>query len=278
MAWSFHRRSCTLHLQRMFGGFSSRILNCVKSRYFQTRYSTSLTQNPQFSLGSVCRKGRDGKTTLRFRRIREWQMPAFRESYDAPSSRIVEQSRFNSDVRWDMRVPDLEEVWLALADNPKANDFATFGQGLAYHGKYLPPGVATYSEDRFPGAKRGFVRFEPLGLQLHQLPKLYWMNLADEALRRRRAGTTVGIPQVLLNYARVSRGPWRLKALIDRVGRPVASRFIAARPRSIATLELLWALLNSPSRMHMRFVISENAITSLEISGRSPCRDARQLR
>ncbi len=44
---------------------------------------------------------------LRFRRVREWQMPAFRESYEAPNSRTVEQSRFNEDVRWDMRIPDL---------------------------------------------------------------------------------------------------------------------------------------------------------------------------
>jgi hypothetical protein len=185
------------------------------------------------------------KRRVRFRRVRERQMSAFREAYEAPSTRTVEQSRFNDTVRWDLRVPDLEEVWLALADNPKANDLATLGQGLAYHGQLLPPNVPTYSEERFQGAKRGFVRFEPSGLQLHQLPKLYWMNLADETIRWRRAGTTVGVPQVLLNYAPVSRGPWRLKAVIDGVGRPVASRFIAVRPRS-CSLELLWALLNSP--------------------------------
>ena len=50
---------------------------------------------------------------------------------------------------------------------------------------------------------------------------------------------------MLLNYATVSRGPWRLKSLIDKIGRPVASRFIAVRPRS-GSLEFLWALLNSP--------------------------------
>ncbi len=184
------------------------------------------------------------RTTLRFRRVREWQMPKFRETFDAPSSRTVEQARFNANVRWDMRVPDLEEVWLALADNRKASDFAEFGTGLSYHGKDLPPGVLTYSEERFPGAYRGYIRLER-GLQIHQLPKLYWMNLADEAVLRKRSGTTVDVPQVLLNYAPVSRGPWRLKAFIDRDGRPVASRFLTVRPRS-CSLEVLWALLNSP--------------------------------
>jgi hypothetical protein len=183
-------------------------------------------------------------TNLRFRRIREWQMPEFRETFEAPSSRTVEQSRFNEDLRWDMRVPDLEEVWLALADSPKANDLATFVKGFDYHGKDLPLGVSTYSEIRFPGAQQGYIRLERK-LQIHQLPKLYWMNLAEEAVQNKRSGTTVGIPQVLMSYARVSRGPWRLKAFIDSSGRPVASAFLTVRPHS-CSLESLWALLNSP--------------------------------
>jgi N-6 DNA Methylase len=183
-------------------------------------------------------------TTLRFRWIREWQMPKFRESYDAPATRTIEQARFNANERWDMRVPDLEEVWMALTGNPKAADLAEFGTGLFYHGKDLPKGVPTYSEERFPGAYRGYIRLER-ALEIHQLPKAYWMNLAEEALSRRRAGATVGVPQVLLNYARVSRGPWRLKAFIDHEGRPVASAFLTVRPRT-CSLEYLWAILNSP--------------------------------
>src|SRR5260370_12787882 len=71
------------------------------------------------------------------------------------------------------------------------------------------------------------------------------MTLAHEATLCRRAGTTVGVPQVLMSYARVSRGPWRLKAFIDTKGRPVASAFLTARPHA-CSLESLWGLLNSP--------------------------------
>ena len=183
-------------------------------------------------------------TKLTFRRIRERQMPKFRECYDAASSRVVEQNRFDANVCWDLRVPDLEDVWLALKANPKASDFAELMQGLAYKGKDLPPDVITYSDERFPGALQGFLRFEN-DPQIHQIPKLFWMNLADEAILHRRSGTTVGTPQVLVNYAPVGRGPWRLKAFIDRRGRPVASRFITARSKSYS-LEVLWSLLNSP--------------------------------
>jgi type I restriction-modification system DNA methylase subunit len=184
------------------------------------------------------------RTTVRFRRIREWQIPRFRETYDVPSTRTIEQSRFNANGHWDMRVPDLEEVWLALADNPKINDLAELMQGLFYRGKYLPSGVPTYSKVKFTGAKQGYVRFER-DLKIHQQPGLFWMNLDPQAIDRPQEGATVGVPRVLMNYARVSRGPWQLKALIDRQGRPVASRFITVRPRT-CSLEILWALLNSP--------------------------------
>ena len=73
------------------------------------------------------------------------------------------------------------------------------------------------------------------------------MNLDPSVIRRPMSGTTVGIPQVLLNYAPASRGPWRLKALIDKTGHAVTSRFISVRPADPSySIEVLWALLNSP--------------------------------
>src|SRR5207245_11404345 len=66
-------------------------------------------------------------------------------------------------------------------------------------------------------------------------------------IRWTRTQAISDIPQVLLNYAPASRGPWRLKALIDKRGHAVTSNFIAIRPTvSSCSLETLWALLNSP--------------------------------
>lgn len=182
---------------------------------------------------------------LRFRRIREWQLPKFRQTYEAPSSRTVDQSRFQAAPSHQMLVPDLEEVWLALRDNPKASDVATLRQGLIYHGKKnLPKDAETFSESEFSGAQEGFVRFQR-NIQLHELPTLFWMNLDRAAIRMNVIGSTAGVPQLLMNYARVSRGPWRLKALLDRHGYPVTSRFIFLRPTS-CSLESLWGVINSP--------------------------------
>ena len=135
---------------------------------------------------------------VRYRRVRERNVNDFRSSYAASTTRVVAQATFKEDSELGLKLPELGELWEYLSNNRRIAALADFGLGLVYHSEDLPPDVPTYSEDRFAGAKRGFVRFGS-GLGLHQLPRLYWMNLADEAILRRRAGTTVGTPQVLLN-------------------------------------------------------------------------------
>jgi len=180
---------------------------------------------------------------VRFRRIREHEMPAFKANYSAPSSALIKQSEFNVAGRHDLRVPDLLGVWQQLRSNPTLDSVATIGSGLTYRGRSLPAASETFSNDKFSGAKQGFVRFAPK-IQLHELPRLCWMNLNSDVLSRQASGTTIGLQQILANHARVSRGPWRLKALVDAKGHPATSRFIILRPKGIP-LEALWALLNS---------------------------------
>jgi hypothetical protein len=183
--------------------------------------------------------------TVGYRRIFERALAPFRSDPSAVPIREVLQSRFAVDKSTLLSLPELEDVWHALADNPIVADVAVLAKGFQYRGK-RPPGSRTYSAQQFAASHLGFVHFDR-GVQLHELPTPYWMNLAPEVILRAGIGTAVSVPQVLLNYARVSRGPWRLKALIDRVGHPVTSRFIPVRPTSSAySLEILWALLNSP--------------------------------
>lgn len=192
------------------------------------------------------RKRISGENAVSYLHIREHELPFFRSDYSVRGARTVPQSRFSVDASFSLSLPELGEVWSACRDNPTLNDLASVGQGLIYRGVDLPAGFTTYSEERFAGSRHGFVRFDH-GLQLHELPKCYWMNLDPIVIRRPVSGTIVGAPQVLLNYAPASRGPWRLKALIDRSGHPVTSRFIPVRPgKSSCSIETLWALLNSP--------------------------------
>lgn len=191
------------------------------------------------------RKRGAASQTVGYRRIRERALTSFRsDPSELPVRRIV-QSRFASDKSISFSLPELEELWYALANNPTLADVATLAKGFQYLGK-PPSGSRTYSNQLFPGSVPGFVHFDR-GVQVHELPRLVWMNLAPEVILRGGIGTTAEIPQVLLNYAPASRGPWRLKALIDKLGHPVTSRFIPVRPTGPSySLEVLWALLNSP--------------------------------
>jgi hypothetical protein len=192
------------------------------------------------------RKTPGGQNGVRYRRIREPELDRFRSDYTASTTRTIRQSRFSADNSFSLRLPELEEVWSSFAANPVLASVASVGQGLIYRGKDLPSGSTTYSDDEFDGSHRGFVLFDR-GLQLHELPKSHWMNLDPAVIRRPMSGTTVGTPQVLLNYAPASRGPWRLKAVIDKQGYPVTSNFISVRStNSSCSIETLWALLNSP--------------------------------
>lgn len=184
--------------------------------------------------------------TTRYRRIRERGLSVFHSDPAQLSVREVPKFRFCSDGSFSLRLPELEEVWNVLAANPALGDTASVGRGLEYRGADLPSGLTTHRAEYFPDGYQGFVRSEP-STQLHELPTLSWMNLNPEAIRRSVNGADVGIPQVLLNYARASRGPWRLKALIDERGHPVTSAFVPVRPTDpLYSLEVLWAVLNSP--------------------------------
>ncbi len=84
-------------------------------------------------------------------------------------------------------------------------------------------------------------------LRIHDQPPEMWMSVNSMVIRRPGTGTTTGVHQVLLNYACVSRSPWRLKAIMDREGHAVTSRFLTLRPLTKScSLEFLWGLCNSP--------------------------------
>ncbi|MCA9228916.1 MAG: hypothetical protein KDA47_25040 [Planctomycetales bacterium] len=132
-------------------------------------------------------------------------------------------------------------------DYPSFGELAHIGKGFDFVGQdNLPSDAVTFSVRRLRDGVPGFVNFDR-GLQVHQLPKRVWINLDPKVIPTPRTGTTTKVPQILWNYARAKRSPWRLKGLLDREGHAVTSRFLTVRPNNdIVPLELLWALANSP--------------------------------
>lgn len=190
------------------------------------------------------RKTGSGKAC--FRRVRNAAMEEFRERFAFSSEEIVDVSRFAATDLADLRVPELGELWSYLSHYPKLMEFAALGQGLAFKGRALPKGAWTIHDPARENDELGFANV-PDDLCIFSIPPKVGMNLRRSILLHVGAGIPCGKPQVLLNYARVSRDLWRLKATLDENGLALTSRFTAVRPNAAGLSALyLWALLNSP--------------------------------
>ena len=190
---------------------------------------------------------------VRYLQICEADIDQFKRSYQPTVRRQMAQSRFADAPGSVLRIPDkLEEVWELLVPHsrpyPRLDSICKVSKGFDFETEdRLPPGTQRFSKHHFKDdAVRGFVEFGK-ETQIHELPPLWWLNLDDLVIAVQRSGVQRGTAQVLLNYRRVSRGHWRLKALLDRTGHPVTSGFSTVRPKDSATqLEYVWALCNNP--------------------------------
>ncbi len=185
--------------------------------------------------------------SILYRRVRDADADAFKKSYASTQDKLVQFSQFTATHKWSFFVPELEEIWTYCRKYPKFGAIAEIGKGFEFRSKQsLPEGVITESETQQEGLVKGFARFRR-SLLTHELPDVTWMNLSKDVISLPRHGVVVGVPQVVWNYARVSRGPWRLKAFLDQQGHSVTSRFLVVRPKHAEwSLEALWGLCNSP--------------------------------
>ena len=185
-------------------------------------------------------------STLMYRRVRERGMAAFKERLTFSSVQVVDQACFAASATAELRVAELDAVWKRLAECPLLKSVAILGQGLTYKGRGLPTNTWTIHKPPRKGDARGF-KGVPSDLAIYGEPPLVGMNLDRSVLLHVRTGLPSGRPQVLVNYAPVSREAWRLKAVLDPNGRAISSRYINVRPRPAApSCMALWALLNSP--------------------------------
>lgn len=194
-----------------------------------------------------------------YQRVREKQVSVFKHSYEPSSSEQVDQSEFAKSSDADCVVPVLKELWNHLKKYPQLGKAVLVGQGFSFKGESdpsLPKGAIRQSKTKFSGAVEGYVSVKDV-VHTHGEPEAWWFNLAKEVIGRPRSGITKKKPQVLLNYAPVSRGEWRLKAILDEQGHPVTSRILVIRSQpETYSLTTLWGLLNSPLANAYAFGVS----------------------
>ena len=181
-----------------------------------------------------------------YRRVPKEALERFKDKYEGRDLNVL-QSRLSMSSTFDLRIRELDDIWDYCEKNfPRFESISQGGKGLEYEGKDLPPGAKTFDKRRFAGAVKGYALFNR-DITLHGLPDQYWMNLAPEVIRRPVCGLATGSPRLLMNYARVGSGHWRIKALIDQEGSPVTSAFLAYEIQDENWSPFsLWAILNSP--------------------------------
>ncbi|MCB1226924.1 MAG: SAM-dependent DNA methyltransferase [Verrucomicrobiales bacterium] len=197
--------------------------------------------------------------SIRFQRVREKQVEAFKQTYEPSTSTEVLQSALAATDEADCHVPTLPELWSFLNERPKLGRVVHVGQGFSFKGAKdptLPANTIRQSKTKFAGATEGYVSVKDVE-HTHGAPDVWWFNLAKKVIGRPRSGTAKSNSQVLLNYAPTSRGEWRLKAILDPDGHPVTSRILVVRPEAAKpSLNVLWGLLNSPIANAYAFCVS----------------------
>jgi hypothetical protein len=189
------------------------------------------------------------RTLTRYQRVREKQVPIFKHSYEPSSRDEVDQHQFSQLLDADCTLPVLPELWSSLLSASKLQQNAFVGRGFSFRSKDDPlfePGTVLQSKEKFPGSSAGHGSVNEVEYS-HGKAEELWFNLSDKAVSTQRAGTAVGMPQVLLNHGRVSRTEWRLRAILDVEGHAVTGRVLMIRP-PVDRLSLLcvWGIMNSP--------------------------------
>jgi hypothetical protein len=191
------------------------------------------------------RNGKAAPGTILYRRVRERGMPAFKERLAFSSERAVPRELFVA-VGARLFLPDLPEIWDYLSGNPKLGAIADAGQGFSFTQSGLIKEARATGSDRTAGGVPAFLGGVRT-LSIWETPREVWLSPSRTPVRPWRSGNHTGKPQVLVNYVRIMRGPWRIKALLDEKGHAVPNTYSTVRPHlGGPPTVFLWAVLNSP--------------------------------
>jgi hypothetical protein len=184
--------------------------------------------------------------SITYRRVRENSIQDFAKTYAPNSEHIVRTAEFAKRPDKSLRVPDLLEVWAHLAKNPRLDSMATVGQGFSFAEKGLID-KARQAGKRQTSDSIYAVIDGVRSVQIWQVPPSLWLSPKRTPVNPWRKGNATGKPQILVNYVRVMRGPWRMKAFMDNEGKAAINSYTTIRPLpGCPPLEFIWAVLNSP--------------------------------
>jgi hypothetical protein len=197
-------------------------------------------------LGRRRQTGESAARTVRYLRVREDGVQRFEETYQPDSHFEVEVNRFESDPHKSFLIPDLPNVWATLGEHPSLTTVADVGQGFSFARRGLLAEARKLAKRKTDDAVPAFIEGHSR-VAIWDLPVSSWLSPSRTPVKPWRSGQATGKPQVLVNYVRAMRGPWRIKAFLDYAGHAAINTYLTVRPKPGGpSIEFLWAVLNSP--------------------------------
>ena len=140
-------------------------------------------------------------------------------------------------------IPPLATVWEYLKPSSCVGDHFTIHQGL----RWVSTQGQSWHHQQHPGFKRGL--HSARRTRQFMLQASVWLDCREERLCGRRTEWPWDRPKLIVNSGRLSRGPWRIGAALDKHGLLCSQQFFGLWPRkSVADTQLLSfaAMLNGP--------------------------------
>jgi type I restriction-modification system DNA methylase subunit len=185
-----------------------------------------------------------------YREVKDNDRENFRIRYSISREDRVPQSYFNDKMKGRIIVPLLQEVWERLDGCAYLGEIADISIGVQYKPNLSEKKLSEIiRSEPFPNSRSAITSVTE-GFMQYVAEDTVYMSI-DKRYRRFETSTAWSLswdkPKVIVPASRMSRGPWRFAAAIDKEGRIVNRRFYSIWPKTKAfEVEILAALLNSP--------------------------------
>ncbi|MGE0824066.1 MAG: class I SAM-dependent DNA methyltransferase [Candidatus Binatia bacterium] len=159
-------------------------------------------------------------------------------------TRRESQAKTTAEAEESFVIIALREIWDRLSHYPRLGEVAEIHRGIEWQspfdpGKYLSP-------TKKPGFERG-LNSAAGNFWCFQTPPSEYLSIKPEDRRRNAFDLPWDKPKVILNAARVSRGPWKIAAFPEETGLVCTKNFHALWLRDPHwTIKSLTTVLNAP--------------------------------
>lgn len=180
--------------------------------------------------------------TLRSTEVSDFDRVAFLKTGKTTSERRVVRA-VGDPPTGELWIPPLEAVWDYLLTSPRLQSHFTIHRGLEWKSAQQ----AAWSTQRNAGYRRGL--HTARGTRQFVLPSPVWLDCRLDRLLYKAIELPWELPKLIVNAGRLSRGPWRAAATLDKEGLVCSQQFFGLWPHeALSDVQLLTfvAILNGP--------------------------------